>query len=552
MRSRFLLVVLVSVSFICPVRSADDYKLAPDSLEQPGVPKGQVTKHSWTSQIFPGTVRDYWVYVPAQYDGKQPACVMVFQDGGSYQDPRGSFRVPIVFDNLIHKKEMPVTIGIFINPGTYGQRGRSNRSFEYDTLSDQYARFLEKEILPEVGKEYKLRQDAAGRAICGISSGGICAFTVAWERSDLFSKVLSHVGSFTNIRGGDVYPGKIRKTPRKPIRVFLQDGSGDLDNEHGNWPLANQQMALALKYGAYDYQFVYGDGGHNGKHGGAILPDSLRWLWREPETVRLWPQGAPGAIGTEEADKPSLTVYLPPADKATGAAVVVCPGGGYGALAMDHEGRQVADWLNNLGVAAFVLKYRIAPRYHHPAPLEDAQRALRTVRSRAAGWHIDPARIGIWGFSAGGHLASTAGTHFDAGRPEAEDPIDRASCRPDFLILAYPVISMEIPTTHGGSRHNLLGDHPDPKLVESLSNETQVTPQTPPTFLFHTNADAAVLPENSVLFYLALRKAHVPAEMHIYQNGQHGVGLAPRDPVLSSWPDRLAAWMRSRGLLRRM
>ncbi|HEV3203699.1 MAG TPA: alpha/beta hydrolase-fold protein [Gemmataceae bacterium] len=266
--------------------AADDYKLGPDSLEQPGVPKGKVTKFSWTSTIFSGTVRDYWVYVPAQYDPKQPACVMVFQDGGGYVNDKGQFRVPIVFDNLIHKKEMPVTIGIFINPGNFppaqpDQNPRSNRSFEYDTLSDQYARFLEKEILPEVGKQWNLRPDAAGRASAGISSGGICAFTTAWQRPDLFSKVLSHVGSFTNIRGGDVYPGLIRKTARKPIRVFLQDGSADLDNQHGNWPLANQQMAAALKFAKYDYQFVYGDGGHNGKHGGAILPDSLRWLWRD-------------------------------------------------------------------------------------------------------------------------------------------------------------------------------------------------------------------------------------------------------------------------------
>jgi enterochelin esterase family protein len=265
--------------------AADDYQLGPDSQEQPGVPKGKLSKHRWTSTVFPGTVRDYWVYVPAQYDPNQPACVMVFQDGFTYLNDKGQFRVPIVFDNLIHKKEMPVTIGIFINPGEVpasapGMRPRRNRSFEYDTLSDQYARFLEKEILPEVGKHYNLRQDAAGRAIGGISSGGICAFTAAWERPDLFSKVLSHVGSFTNIRGGDAYPGLIRKTERKPIRVFLQDGSGDLDNLHGNWPLANQQMAAALKFAKYDYQFVYGDGGHNGKHGGAILPDSLRWLWR--------------------------------------------------------------------------------------------------------------------------------------------------------------------------------------------------------------------------------------------------------------------------------
>jgi enterochelin esterase-like enzyme len=267
-------------------RSPDDYPLGPDSQRHEGVPRGEVTKHSWTSKVFPDTVRDYWVYVPKQYDPAKPACVMVFQDGAGYVNEQGLFRVPIVFDNLIHKKEMPVTIGVFINPGSFppsapGARPRSNRSFEYDTLSDQYARFLEAEILPEVAKGYNLRTDAAGRAICGISSGGICAFTVAWERPDLFSKVLSHVGSFTNIRGGDAYPGLIRKAPRKPIRVFLQDGSNDLDNRFGNWPLANRQMAAALKFAGYDHRFEFGDGGHNGKHGGALLPESLRWLWRD-------------------------------------------------------------------------------------------------------------------------------------------------------------------------------------------------------------------------------------------------------------------------------
>lgn len=275
------LVVLAGVTVF-----AEEYKHGPESMEQPGVPKGTVTKFTWKSQIFPGTERDCWIYVPAQYDEKTPACVMVFQDGQGYMDPKRDFRTTIVFDNLIHKKEMPVTIGIYLNPGVVpaaeqGQKPRQNRSFEYDTLSDQYARFLEKEILPEVGKKYNLRQDAAGRAICGISSGGICAFTVAWQRPDLFSKVLSHVGSFTNIRGGDAYPSLIRKTEKKPIRVFLQAGAKDLDNLHGHWPLANQQMAAALKFAGYDYRFEYGTEGHNGKHGGAIMPESLRWLWRE-------------------------------------------------------------------------------------------------------------------------------------------------------------------------------------------------------------------------------------------------------------------------------
>ncbi len=273
-------------------QAADDYTLGPDSQRQEGVPEGTVTKHSWNnSRVFKGTERDYWVYVPKQYDGQTPACVMVFQDGGNYVDNEKSFRVPIVFDNLIHKGQMPVTVGIFINPGVIpaaesGQAPRKNRSFEYDSLSPGYADFLLKEILPEVGKSVKLTDKPEERVIGGISSGGICAWTVAWEHPEAFQKVLSHVGSFTNIRGGHVYPALIRKTEPKPIRVFLQDGSGDLDNVHGNWPLANQQMASALKFMGYDYQFVYGDGGHNGKHGGALLPESLRWLWKDVVEAR--------------------------------------------------------------------------------------------------------------------------------------------------------------------------------------------------------------------------------------------------------------------------
>ena len=275
-----------------PVDEKKLYPLGSESQRQEGVPKGTVTKWSWKSSVFARTERDCWTYVPAQYDKEKPAAVMVFQDGNGYVNETGQHRVPVVFDNLIHKKKMPVTIGIFLQPGTFppekgGAKGQSNRSFEYDTLSDQYARLLLEEILPEVGKNYNLTKDPRDRAICGISSGGICAFTVAWERPDQFSKVLSHVGSFTNIRGGHAYEALIRKTkPVKPVKVFLQDGSNDLDNMHGNWPLANQQMAAALKFAGYDYEFVYGDGGHNGKHGGAILPESLRWLWKDVAAAR--------------------------------------------------------------------------------------------------------------------------------------------------------------------------------------------------------------------------------------------------------------------------
>ena len=265
-----------------------------------------------------------------------------------------------------------------------------------------------------------------------------------------------------------------------------------------------------------------------------------------PKMELLWPNGAPGALGNDESDRPSLTIQLPQSNRVH-SGVVVCPGGAYGMLAVDHEGRQVAEWLNARGVAAFVLRYRLGPRYHHPIELGDAQRALRFVRFHAADYGIASDRIGIWGFSAGGHLASTAGTHFDAGNADAADPIDRVGSRPDFMILAYPVISFTTPYTHRGSLRNLLGDNPDSKLVASLSNETQVTPETPPAFLFHTTTDSGVPAENSVLFYLALRKAGVPAEMHIYERGQHGVGLALFDPILSSWPKQLAEWMRLHG-----
>jgi acetyl esterase/lipase len=267
-----------------------------------------------------------------------------------------------------------------------------------------------------------------------------------------------------------------------------------------------------------------------------------------PKPELLWPDGAPGAQGRADADQPALTPFLMPAGRGTGAAVIVCPGGGYQNLSMEKEGTDIARFLNSIGVSAFVLRYRLGPRYHHPIELGDAQRAIRTVRTRAAEYRLMPDRIGIMGFSAGGHLAATAGTHFDSGNASASDAIDRAGSRPDFLILCYPVMSFQN-YVHQGSKRNLLGENPDPKLVENLSNETQVTAQTPPTFLFHTNQDTGVPPENSVLFYMALRKAGVPAELHIYERGPHGVGLAPTDQALSTWPSRLADWLRVRGLL---
>ncbi|HZR27672.1 MAG TPA: alpha/beta hydrolase [Terriglobales bacterium] len=269
----------------------------------------------------------------------------------------------------------------------------------------------------------------------------------------------------------------------------------------------------------------------------------------EPRTVLLWENGAPGALGNDDADKPTLTIYLPFGRDAVGTAVVVAPGGSYLHLASNHEGRQVANWLNSLGIAAFVLKYRLGPRYHHPIELGDAQRAIRLVRARAAEFGISPSRVGMMGFSAGGHLTATAATHFDAGDSAAPDPIDRVSSRPDFAILGYPVITMVEPYVHHTSQRMLLGDNPDAKLQQALSDELQVTPQTPPTFLFSTSEDATVPVENSVMFYSALHKAGVPAELHIFEKGPHGVGLDLKDPVLSQWPMLLANWLRSRGLL---
>jgi len=261
--------------------------------------------------------------------------------------------------------------------------------------------------------------------------------------------------------------------------------------------------------------------------------------------IVLWPDGAPGAVGKEPADIPTLTPYFVPKEKATGAAVIVCPGGGYTHLA-DHEGGPVAEWLNTIGITSFVLKYRLGPTYHHPAELQDAARAIRTVRAHAKEWGLDPERVGILGFSAGGHLAATLGTHFTAANPSAADPIERLSSRPDLMILIYPVITMG-EGTHSGSKTNLLGANPPADLVELLSNEKQVTKETPPTFLVHTMTDPAVPVENSMMFAAALRQAGVPFEFHLYERGPHGFGLGTIDPILATWPARCADWLRVHG-----
>ncbi len=269
------------------------------------------------------------------------------------------------------------------------------------------------------------------------------------------------------------------------------------------------------------------------------------------ESILLYPGGAPGALGDKDDDKPTLTAFLPDAGKATGAAIVICPGGGYGGLA-PHEGAGYAEWLAENGIAGIVLKYRLGSKgYRHPAMLNDAARAIRLTRSKAAEWKIDAAKVGVMGSSAGGHLASTILTHFDAGKADAADPVERLSSRPDLGILCYPVISMG-PNTHAGSKKNLLGETPDPALVELLSNEKQVTKDTPPTFIFHTTEDAAVKVENALEFATALRASGVPFDLHVYQKGAHGMGLGggraggPHHP----WAADCLFWLKAQGFLK--
>ena len=259
----------------------------PDSRQQPDVPQGEVTRKTFTeSRIFPGTVRDYWVYVPKQYKAEEAANLIVFQDGGGYVKPDGASRAPVVLDNLIAKKELPPTIAVFVSPGNIpggkpGAATRSNRSFEYDSMGDRYAKFLVEELLPEALSGLNVTANPAGRAVVGSSSGGICAFTVAWEKPELFGRVLSSIGSFTNIRGGHDYPALVRKTKGAPkgIRVWMQEGESDVNNLFGHWPLSNQDMAISLKFAGYESHLEMTGGGHSGQAAGALLPDALRWLF---------------------------------------------------------------------------------------------------------------------------------------------------------------------------------------------------------------------------------------------------------------------------------
>ncbi len=283
---QFILGLILCISY--PIFSQDSsYKLGPDSQRQSGVPQGVITKHEWESKLYRNNFRQYWVYVPAQYDSTKPAALMVFQDGQAYMDESGDFRAPIVYDNLIHQKKLPVTICLFVNPGHRSKEypakpwDASNRSEEYDVLTDKYVTMLLEEIIPELSKRHNISKDRKMHGIGGLSSGAICAFTAAWERSDHFHKVMSHIGSFADIRGGHNYPSIIRKNQKKDIKVFMQDGTGDLNIELGDWWLSNLQMESAFRFRNYDFKFEKGSGSHSGKHGGAILPESLIWLWND-------------------------------------------------------------------------------------------------------------------------------------------------------------------------------------------------------------------------------------------------------------------------------
>jgi enterochelin esterase-like enzyme/sugar lactone lactonase YvrE len=342
----FALVLLFAVA----ASAQEQYPLTPDHERQPNVPIGTVTQHTWTSNVFPGAVRDYWVYVPEQYKPEVPARVMIFQDGGGFVSEGSRWRAPIVFDNLIAKGELPVIIGLFVNPGTLppaaeGQWPRPDRCFEYDSVNDRYARFLLEELLPEVARDYNLSTDPNDRALCGASSGGICSFTAAWFRPDAFRRVLSFVGSYSNLRGGDAYLSLIRKTEPKPLRLFLQSGKHDMNTYAGSWYINNQAMQDSLRYMGYDAQVVLGEAGHDDRQGGSIFPDALRWLWRDwdvPLTPPTPPADREWATDIVTSDKPweavPLDIALKPglATDAAGNLIVRSVEGK--PLCLSHEG----------------------------------------------------------------------------------------------------------------------------------------------------------------------------------------------------------------------
>ena len=523
MQIRFELFVAAILGCGVAVRAADEpFQLGPDSQRQEGIPRGTVKEFAWQSKIFDGTIRRYWVYVPAQYDASKPAAVMVFQDGHVYVAEEGEFRAPVVFDNLIHKRDMPVTIGIFIDPGHKKEKlpdkpgwlpAPENRSIEYDTVSSRYAQFVIDEILPEVSKHYKLTDDPEQRAICGISSGGICAWTVAWQRPDAFRKVLSHIGSFTDIRGGHAYPSMIRKHPRKPIRVFLQAGLRDLDIRFGSWTLANQQMDLALKFKKYDYKCVFGEGGHDGKHGGAILPDSLRWLWRPQEEVppelRSKPTPSPGLQVeqkfVEEDLRADYLVFLPREYRTKGPGwplIFFLHGRGesYGPLGL------VKKWgppriVERDPDFPYIVVSPQCPRDDSWSSEKQQSLLWRLLQSVVRELHVDEDRIYLTGLSMGG---------FGSWR--------LAASHPERFAAAAPICGGGEPEQAGRLKHL-------------------------PIWAFHGDADTAVPIDRSQQMVDAVRKAgSKTVRFTTYEHvGHNSWTSAYADPGLYEWFDQQRA-----------
>ena len=405
---------LVSLLTLSTAAQGAKYEFGEDSSRQEGVPEGTVTRHTWDgSKVYPDTEHEYWVYVPAQYKEGEPACVMVFQDGGGYVSEEGSVRAPIVFDNLIHKGEMPVTIGIFINPGKK-EDAYDQREVQYVTISDRYARFLLEEMIPLVGKDYTLTEDRTGRAICGMSDGGVCSFTVGWERPDAFSKVVSHIGSYTRLGKGAEYPLRIRETrgDPKPIRVFLQDGENDMNSTLGSWMLSNVDMAAALKFARYDSRLEMGTGWHDLNHGGAIFPDTMRWIWRDYPGVKG--ADAPPDLDAVIGEWEVVATYWQNVMKST-------------LTISEKDGALVAELVNDKGEALHVSKVSFEDNYliydygtNRPKSKGKDPKAEDATEEDVKEW-VDPSGMRVWvkvdGDGFEGALASREKSDFEIDYP---------------------------------------------------------------------------------------------------------------------------------------
>ena len=552
----------------------DVYRLGPDSEPHEGVPQGKlVGPLTLASNVYPETTRHYWVYVPSQYDVTKPASLMIFQDGHAFLNPKGDYRIPFVFDNLIYRREMPVTIGVFINPGhradqkeasssDWGDR-TTNRAVEYNALNDTYSKLIIDELLPELAKEYKISADPNDRAIAGASSGAICAFTVAWERPDQFRKVISTIGSFTNIMGGHVYPDLVQKSEPKPIRIFLQDGLNDNRGRRGrrggydpnwDWHAQNRKMVEALTEKKYDVNFTWGIGTHSNKQGGAIMPDMLRWLWRDyarpddPQDDSNRKLFVPAAIekpAEEEkvqADAARIldgisvqynvqyregTVRNWTLDLATPKgrgekprpAIVVIHGGGWiegdkSSFSTPRENRPPGNIFDfaRLGFVVATINYRLSGEAPWPAALHDCRCAVRFLRAHAKEHGIDPEHIGAWGNSAGGHLSLMLGMAGKDAVPGDDGPWQDESSAVQAVVSDSGPIDL-VHQFHHQQVHTviekLMGGPPqEARLADykQASPVSYVSAKLPPLMLIYGEADSQVGVETSDQLAEALQK----------------------------------------------